>query len=169
MYIRGQRPIKLCTKKVLTHLHVSHLLQSSQDLVVGALGLEARVEQQRVALGPPGVLVTNTPDSDTDTVGLGQAGLDDVAPVGSVGILDVDLGERTLGSGTAKSGHGGGSVGALAGLQVTLRANTIDGDTSGNPLLDVADHGGGLSVAGLVEASSCQPFVVRIAILRTYL
>lgn len=148
---------------------MSHLLQSSQDLVVGALGLEARVEQQRVALGPPGVLVTNTPDSDTDTVGLGQAGLDDVAPVGSVGILDVDLGERTLGSGTAKSGHGGGGVGALAGLQVTLRANTIDGDTSGNPLLDVADHGGGLSVAGLVEASSCQPFVVRNAILWTYL
>jgi hypothetical protein len=122
------------------------LLECSQDLVVGSLGLEARVEQQRVTLGPPGVVVTNTPDGDTD------ASLDDIGPILTVGVLDVDLGERTLGSSAAKSCHGGGGVSTLAGLQVTLRANAIDGDTSGDPLLDVADHGGRLRVRSLVEA-----------------
>jgi hypothetical protein len=128
------------------------LLECSQDLVVGSLGLEARVEQQRVTLGPPGVVVTNTPDGDTDAVLLVQASLDDIGPILTVGVLDVDLGERTLGSSAAKSCHGGGGVSTLAGLQVTLRANAIDGDTSGDPLLDVADHGGRLRVRSLVEA-----------------
>lgn len=145
---------------------MSHLLQSSQDLVVRGLGLEARVEQQRVALRPPRVLVTNTPDSDAHAVGLVQASLDDVAPVGSVSVLDVDLSERTLRSGTAKSSHGGGSVSTLAGRQVTLRTDTVDGNTGGDPLLDVADHGRGLSIVGLVQASSCQSSVARNQTLR---
>jgi hypothetical protein len=133
-----------------------HLLQSSQNLVVGSLGLEAGVEQERVALGPPGVVVTDTPDSDTDAVLLVKAGLDDVAPVGSVGVLDVDLGQGALGSSTAESSHGGGSVGTLAGLQVALRTNTVDGDAGSDPLLDVADHGGRLRVRSLVKAGKCQ-------------
>jgi hypothetical protein len=134
---------------------MERLLESSQNLVVGSLGLEAGIEQQRVTLGPPGVVVTYTPDGDTDAVGLVQASLDDVAPILSVGILDVDLGQRTLGSGTAKSCHGGRGVGTLARLQVTLRADAVDGDTGSDPLLDVADHGGRLRVRSLVKAGYC--------------
>jgi hypothetical protein len=134
---------------------MSCLLQSSQNLVVGGLGLEAGVEQERVALGPPRVVVTNTPDSDTDAVGLVKASLDDVAPVRSVSILDIDLGQGALGSGTAESSHGGGSVGTLARLQVTLRTNTVNGDAGSDPLLDVADHGGRLRVRSLVKAGIC--------------
>lgn len=129
-----------------------HLLQRSQDLVVSRLGLEARVEQQGVTLRPPGVIVTNTPNSDTDAVGLVQASLDNIGPVGARSVLDVDLGERALGCSTAKSCHSGGSVGTLTGGQVALRADTIDGNAGSDPLLHVPDHALGLGVRCLVKA-----------------
>jgi hypothetical protein len=66
-------------------------------------------------------------------------------------VLDVDLGQGALGSSSAKSRHGGGGVGTLAGGQVTLRTDTVDGDASRDPLLDVAHHGLGLCVRRLVE------------------
>jgi hypothetical protein len=130
---------------------VRHLSQSLENSVVGRLGVEAAVEEQRVALGPPGVLVTNTPDGDTDTVLLVQASLDNVGPVRSLGVLDVDLGESALWGSSAESSHGSRSVSTLSGCQVTLGTDTVNGDTSGPPLLDVLDHSLGLSVVGAVQ------------------
>jgi hypothetical protein len=100
---------------VLCPLHVTRLLESSKDSVVSLLGVEAGVEQKRVTLWPPGVGVADTPDGDTNTVLLVQASLDDVGPVRLLSVLDVDLGERTLGSCAAERGHGSGGVGTLAG------------------------------------------------------
>jgi hypothetical protein len=128
------------------------LCQCSQDLVVGVLGLVAGVEQQRVTLGPPGVVVANSPNGDADAVGLVKASLDHVGPIRRIGILDVDLSHGALGCGTAKDCHGGRGVGTLAGCQVALRTDTINGNTRRNPLLDVAGHGGRLRVRSLVEA-----------------
>jgi hypothetical protein len=130
---------------------LAHLLEGSQDLVVGRLGLVVGVEQEGVALGPPRVLVADTPNGDTDAVLLVDASLDNVGPVGGRSVLDVDLSHGTLRSGTAKSSHGGDGVGTLAGCQVGLRTNTVNGDTSSDPLLDVADHGGRLCVGSRVE------------------
>jgi hypothetical protein len=134
---------------------VLHLCQCSQDLVVGVLGLVAGVEQQRVTLGPPGIVVANSPDCDTDAVLLVDASLDYVGPVRRRSILDVDLSHGTLGCGTAKSCHGGNRVGTLASSQVGLRTNTVNGNTCSNPFLDVADHGGRLRVRSRIEAGQC--------------
>ena len=129
------------------------LVDSSKDSVVSCLGVVVGVEEEGVAVGPPGVVVADTPDGNTNAVLLVQASLDDVLPVRGLGVLDVDLGERTLGGGSAERGHGGGSVGTLAGGDVTLRTDTVDGDTGGDPLLDVADHTLGLGVGRLVQAT----------------
>jgi hypothetical protein len=131
---------------------VIRLLESSKNGVVSLLGVEVAVEQKRVTLGPPGVGVADTPDGNTDTVVLVQASLDDVGPVGLLGVLDVNLGERTLGGCCAERGHGSRGVGTLAGCQVTLGTDTVDGDTGGDPLLDVADQTLGLRVGGGVQA-----------------
>lgn len=125
-----------------------HLLQSSQDGVVSLLGLVAGVEQERVAVGPPGVVVADTPDSHTDAVLLVQAGLDDVGPVGLLSVLDVELGDGTLGSSTAEKSHSTRGSSTLTRGQVSLGTDTVDGDAGGDPLLDVLGHGLGLSAAG---------------------
>jgi hypothetical protein len=127
------------------------LLQSSQNSVVSRLSLVPRVEQQRVTLRPPRVAVAYTPYGDTNAIGLVQARLDNVRPVSSLRVLDVNFSERALGSSSAESSHSGGGVGTLAGGQVTLRADTVDRDTLADPVLDVANHGLGLCVGGLVE------------------
>jgi hypothetical protein len=111
-----------------------------EDLSVGRLGLVAGVEQERVTLGPPGVVVTDTPHGDTNAVLLVHASLDDVGPIGGRSVLDVDLSHGALGSGTAKSSHSSDRVGTLTGSQVGLRTNTVNGNAGGDPLLDVADH-----------------------------
>jgi len=117
------------------------LLEGSQDGVVGSLGVEVGVEQQRVALGPPGVVVTDTPDGDTDAVLLVKAGLDNVGPISLLRVLDVNLGHGALGCGTAKESHGLDGAGTLTGGQVRLRTDTVNGPSLGNPLLNVAGNG----------------------------
>jgi hypothetical protein len=133
------------------HNHVKRLCKSLENSVVGGLGVEVAVEQQRVTLGPPGVLVANTPDGDTDAVLLVQASLDNVGPVRSLGVLDVDLGKSALWGSSAESGHGSRGLGTLSGLQMTLGTDTVNGNTSSPPLLDVLDHSLGLSVLGVVQ------------------
>ena len=115
------------------------------------LGLVAAVEQQWVTLGPPGVVVPDTPDGDTDTVLLLHASLDDVLPVSGRCILDVDFGESALGSSAAEELHGTRGIGTLALGQVTLRTDTIDLPALADPFLDLAGHGLGLRVRSLVE------------------
>jgi hypothetical protein len=136
-------------------VEATSLCQRGQDLVVGGLGLVAGVEQQRVTLGPPGIVVAHTPNGDTDAVLLADASLDNVGPVGGGGVLDVDFGHGTLRCGATESSHGGDGVGALAGGQVGLRADTVDGDAGSDPLLDVLDHSLRLGVRGRVQAESC--------------
>ena len=119
---------------------IPNLCQRSQHLVVRCLGLVVRVEQQWVARRPPRVAITDSPNSDTHAIRLVQAGLDNIGPVRSRCILDIDLGESTLGSSGAKCRHGGWSIGTLTRCQVTLRADAVDGNPLGDPLLDVAGH-----------------------------
>lgn len=128
------------------------LLESVEDSGVSLLGVVAVVEEERVALGPPGVGVPDTPDGDTNAVLLVKAGLGDVGPVSLLGVLDVDLGHGALGSNAAEELHGVDGSGTLAGGKVSLRTDTVDGDTGGDPLLDVLGHGLGLCVVGSVKA-----------------
>jgi hypothetical protein len=129
------------------------LCQSSQNLVVSALGLVAGVEQQRVALRPPGVVVADTPDGNTNAVLLVDASFNDVGPVGRRSILDINLSHGAFGRGTTESSHGRDGVGALAGGQVGLRADAVNGNTRSDPFLDVLDHGLRLGVGCSVQAS----------------
>jgi hypothetical protein len=48
------------------------LLQSGNSIISG-LGVEVRVEEQRVAARSPRILITHTPNGDTDTLGGVQA------------------------------------------------------------------------------------------------
>ena len=129
----------------------SSLLESVEDGGVSLLGVEAVVEEEGVALGPPGVGVLDTPDGDTNAVLLVKAGLGDVGPVSLLGVLDVDLGHGALGSNAAEELHGVDGSGTLAGGKVSLRTDTVDGDTGGDPLLDVLGKGLGLCVVGSVK------------------
>jgi hypothetical protein len=130
----------------------SNLLEGVENSGVGLLGVVAVVEEEGVTLGPPGVGVADTPDGDTDAVLLVEAGLGDVGPVSLLGVLDVDLGHGALGSRAAEKLHGVNGGGTLARAQVSLRTDTVNGDTGGDPLLDVLGHSLGLSVVGLVKA-----------------
>ena len=127
------------------------LLESIENGGVSLLGVEVGVEEEGVAVGPPGVAVADTPDGDTDAVGLVEASLDNVGPVGLLGVLDVDLGHGALGSRAAEKLHGVDGGGALAGAQVSLGADTVNGNTLGDPLLDVFGHALGLCVRSNVE------------------
>jgi len=124
------------------------LLESSEDSVVGWLGVVVGIEEKRLTLGPPGVVVADTPDSDTNAVLLVQASLGDIGPVRGLSVLNVNFGERTLRGRSTKRGHGIRNVGTLAGRNVALRTDTVNGDASSNPLLNVADHTLGLGVRG---------------------
>jgi hypothetical protein len=131
--------------------HHKRLCQGGEHSVVGSLGVEVAVEQQGVALGPPGVVVTNTPKGDTDAVLLVQASLDNVGPVGLLGVLDVELGDGALWGSSAESSHGSRGLGTLSGDKMGLGANAINGKTSSPPLLDVLDQALGLAVRGRVQ------------------
>ena len=126
------------------------------------LGLVAAVEQQWVTLGPPGVVIPDTPDGDTDAVLLLHAGLDDVLPIGGGCVLDVDFGESALGSGTAEESHGAWCVGTLSLGQVTLRTDTIDLPALSDPFLDLAGHGLGLGIRSLVEAGELLEVINKV-------
>lgn len=136
---------KLCTREW------SSLLQSCKDSVVSCLSVVVGIEEQRVTLGPPGVCVTHTPDGDTNAVVLGQAALDHVSPVRLLRILDIELSDCTLGSSSAQSSEGSGRLRTLAGLQVSLRTDAVNGHTSRAPGLDVLDQGLRLCVRRRVE------------------
>jgi hypothetical protein len=120
--------------------------------LVSSLGLVAGVKQKRVTLGPPRVVVTNTPNGDTDAVLLGRAGLDDAGPVVGRRILNIDFSQSALWGGGAERGHGSRCVGSLAGGQMALRADAVDGDAGCDPGLDIADYALRLGVTGGVEA-----------------
>lgn len=143
------RRVNIYSKNDPVHLRSVDSIENSR---VSWLGVRAGVEQQGVSLRPPGIVVLDTPDSDTDAVALSHASLDNVGPIRLLRVLDVHLGECAFGGGAAEGSHGGGSIGALAGAQVSLGTDAIDGDTGRDPLLDVADHALGFGVAGLVEA-----------------
>jgi len=132
---------------------VWRLLEGSQDGVVSSLGVEAGVEEQRVALGPPGVVVTDTPDGNADAVLLVDAGLNNVGPVGLLRVLDVNLGHGALGCGAAEKSHGVDGGSTLTGGQVSLRTDTVNGPSLGNPLLNVAGNGLCLCVRSSVQAA----------------
>jgi len=98
------------------------LLQGRDDGVVVALGVVAAVEEEGVALGAPRVVVTNTPNGDTNALGDVEAALDDVDVVVVVAVLDVELSHGDL-LDAADGGEGLDGTGerrALAGLEMAL-------------------------------------------------
>lgn len=127
-------------------------LQDVAKVVVSSLGLEVGVEQERRGLLPPAVLVADTPDGDTDAVLEVNASVDGGLVVGGRGTGDVELGDGALADDGAEVLQGSGVLrDGPAAAQVRLGANTVDGNASGDPLLDLGDHALGLSVVGGVE------------------
>ena len=113
------------------------LRQRRDDGVVGSLGVEAAVEEQGVARGPPRVLVAHAPDRDADALGLGEAALGNGGVVVGVAALDVELGDGDLldpGNGAERLDRAG-EVGALPCVEVTLSADAVDGDAGSDPLI----------------------------------
>lgn len=104
------------------------LIERVRDGSVNRLLLVAAVPEESISLaregaGHPRVAVINPPDGDTDTLGVTQAGLDDV---GVVGALLGDLG------GVRWEGHtdvqfGDGHVQASCGELVDVSALVWDG------------------------------------------
>ena len=102
----------------------------------------------------PRVLVRDTPDGDTDTLGDVEAGLGDGGVVSSRGSADVELSDGNLldTSGSQSLESALDTIGGT-GVEMGLRTNTVDGDALGNPLLDVGDHTGlELGGVGVVNA-----------------
>lgn len=116
------------------------------------LRIKVRIKQQRIPLRPPGILIPNPPHSNPLAVRLLHARAHNALPIARLRILDIDFSESALRGGGAKCGHGGGGLRSLARLQVALRADTVDGDASGDPFFDIADHALGFAVVGGVEA-----------------
>lgn len=127
-------------------------LQTVQNGGIRRLGLEVRIKQQRRAARPPAIRVAEAPNGDADAVGDVQASLGGGDVVGGGGADDVELGDGALVGGGAQGLHGGAGAGGLAGLQVRLRADAVDGDAGGAPGLDLGDQAGGFGVGGRVEA-----------------
>lgn len=97
--------------------------------------------------------ITNTPNSDTDTLGLVQTSLGDSSIIASVVTLDIELRDRNLlYIGSSKRLDGGGEVAAASSIDVALSTNAVDGYAGSHPLVDVLDHACGyLGVVGAVE------------------
>lgn len=97
--------------------------------------------------------VPNTPDGDANTRLNREAALGDLSVVIGVVALDIKLSDGNLGNtGIGESLDGGGQLGPATSVDVTLRADAVDGDTGGDPLLDVSNHAvGQLGVVGVVK------------------
>lgn len=61
--------------------------------IVRALRIEVAVKEQRVVALTPRVRVTDTPDRDTNALGLVEAALDGIDVVGGARLCDVQLGD----------------------------------------------------------------------------
>jgi len=131
------------------------LLKSIDNSSVSSLLLEATVEEQRAVARSPRLAVRNTPLGDTNTV-LGLDTSVDNLDVGSgISTGKIKLSHGTLrGSGTDGLESSRDVVGVVEGTRLAemgLGTDTIDGDTGGDPLLDVGDEASGLGVSGRVQ------------------
>lgn len=144
---QDQRPDPVLLRK-------PRLAESVDDGSVSSLGVVVSIEQKTVVLLAPRVLVRDTPDGDTNALGDVEAGLGDGSVVVGGGSADVELGDGNLLD--TRVGEGSESTLDLAsgtGVKVSLRANTIDGNTLAKPLLDGGNHTlGDLGGAAGVEA-----------------
>jgi hypothetical protein len=151
-----------------------NLLQVAEQGVVSGLGLVVAVEQQRAGLLAPAVLVGNTPDGNANTLGQLKSMLacgigfgsrletyvktalhDSDVVVGSgtsnVKLSDGDLLDVGASENLESIGNLGGGVPSSGSSEMGLRADAVDGDTLRDPLVDLANHAGGLSVGGNVK------------------
>jgi hypothetical protein len=97
--------------------------------------------------------VTNTPDGDTNTLGDVQAGPGDSDVVVGRGTSNIELSDSDLRDTSAGKGLKGAlNTTSTASIEMGLGTNTVDGDTSREPLLYHGDHAvRDLSVLGAVE------------------
>jgi len=103
--------------------------------------------------------VADTPDGDSDTLGLIQAALGDGSVVVGVVTLDIELGYGNLLDAASGESLDGASEGrSLTGVQVSLGADSVDGDARRDPLLDVSDH----SVGQLGRGGAVQVVIVDV-------
>lgn len=144
---QDQRPDPVLLRK-------PHLAESVDDGSVSSLGVVVSIEQKTIVLLAPRVLVRDTPDGDTNTLGDVEAGLGDGGVVVGGGSADVELGDGNLLD--TRVGEGSESTLDLAsgtGVKVSLRANAVDGNALAEPLLDGGNHAlGDLGGAAGVEA-----------------
>ena len=97
------------------------LLESLDDGVVGRLGAEVAVEQQRVGAGAPRVRVADAPDGDADAGRHVQARLGDLRVVVGGRLLDVELGDGHLLDARGGEGlEGCAEAGGLSAAQMCL-------------------------------------------------
>jgi hypothetical protein len=141
MLLTSSRPAMRYSFKASSFSTIQNLAESVNNSAVGRLGLVLSVEEEAVLLLAPRVLVRDTPDSDTDTLGDVKASLGNSSVVGSRGSTDVELSDSNL-LDTSGSHLLESSLDTVGGTRVEmgLRTNTVNGDALGNPLLDVGDH-----------------------------
>lgn len=147
---REVRFVKISNPKI-----EKRLLKSVDNGSVSRLLLEVAVEEKRAVALSPGLAVGNTPLGDTDTVLGLDTGVDNLDVAAGISAGKIKLSHGTLGSSSADSLESSrdvvGAVERARLAKVSLGTNTVDGDTGGNPLLDVGDEALGLCVGGRVE------------------
>jgi hypothetical protein len=126
--------------------------KQATDTVVRSLSLHTSIEQKWLIARPPAVGISNTPNSHTDTFGSIQTSLDRSLVVRCRSTLDVKLSDGTLAHIRTHALQCTREVrdGPVVG-QMRLRADTIDGNTSGDPALHGGCEAAGLGVAGGIE------------------
>lgn len=131
--------------------------QKVADRRIRSLGLVVGIEKKRCRACAPRIGIAYTPDRDTKTLSNVQARLHSSGVVAGGSTVDVELGDGDIvdicgGELGKRRGEASSVVPATGSSKMGLRSNTIDRDTSGNPLVDMSDHTRrDLSVIDLVE------------------
>jgi len=129
--------------------------ESTDDDIIGSLGIPPSVEQQRRTRRPPAIRVPDTPHRDTHTIPNRQARINHHHIIRGRRTSNIQFGDCTLRHDRTErlqcTRHPARVRKRTPGRQMRLRPDAVDRPTGDAPLLDVRDHAGRLGVAGAVD------------------
>jgi hypothetical protein len=149
--VQPSSPNHTTSTLIISSPHRQASLQNAANSIVGRLSLETSIKHQRAVLGAPAVLIANAPNRNTNTVLDIQTSLDNRLVITRARTRNIELRDGALLGDSAQRGKCGLDASGLAGAQVGLGADAVDGDAGGGPGFDLGGHAFGFAVRGAVE------------------